>query len=203
LIFDPEIEALFRHQAKAALRKRARAVRRSIPESARAARADKLVERVIASAPFERAKAIGLFYPMIERGEVDVRPLNAAARARGKVVAYPFLKSDSEMTLLCAAAASLEERGYGFAEPPEGSPEVAVNDELLIVVPALAVDPSGQRIGYGKGFYDRLLARMRPPAYALAVVYDFEVISEVPATELDQPVDMVVTDVRSFAAEKR
>ena len=78
-----------------------------------------------------------------------------------------------------------------------------MSDDLVIIVPALAVDPSGQRIGHGKGFYDRLLARMRPPAYALAVVYDFEVISEVPATEFDRPVDMVVTDVRSFAAQKQ
>jgi 5-formyltetrahydrofolate cyclo-ligase len=201
LVFDPAIEALFRQQAKAVLRKRARAVRNSIPAGARGARAQKLVARVLDSAPFNRAKAVGLFWPMLDRGEVDVRPLDAAARERGKAVAYPFLTDDGEMILRCAEPATLEERGFGFAEPPEGAPEITVSDELVVVVPALAVDLVGQRIGYGKGLYDRLLARIRPPAFAMAVAYDFEVIPEVPATEHDQPVDMIVTDERAFAIE--
>ena len=66
-----------------------------------------------------------------------------------------------------------------------------------MIVPALAVDETGQRIGYGKGFYDRLLARIAPPASTLVVAYDFEIVAEVPATEHDRRVDVVVTDART------
>jgi 5-formyltetrahydrofolate cyclo-ligase len=195
LVFDPDVDFSLRRQAKAVIRKRARALRNSIPEAARLARSEKIVERVVASAPFERARSVGLFWPMLERGEVDVRGIDSAARERGKRVAYPFLEGDSEMRLAYADPASLEERGHGFVEPPESAP-AAETDELVVIVPALAVDPTGQRIGYGKGFYDRLLARIRPPAFAIAVAYDFEVVPEVPVTEHDQRVDMVLTDLR-------
>jgi 5-formyltetrahydrofolate cyclo-ligase len=197
LVFDPNVDSELRRQAKAVIRKRARALRNSIPEGARAARADRIVERVVASAPFERATSVGLFWPMLERGEVDVRGIDRAARERGKQVAYPLLVGDSDMRLAYAEPASLEERGHGFAEPPENAP-AAVANELVVIVPALAVDPSCHRIGYGKGFYDRLLADICPPAYAIAIAYDFEVVPEVPATEHDHRVDMVLTDLRSW-----
>jgi 5-formyltetrahydrofolate cyclo-ligase len=198
LVFDPDVESALRRQAKAAIRKRARAMRNTIPEGARQARSAQIVERVVASAAFERARAVALFCPMVDRGEVDVRPLDEAARRMGKTVAYPFLENDAEMTLRMADLASLEERGHGFAEPPEDAPPIAASDELVVIVPALAVDPTGHRIGYGKGFYDRLLADICPPAIAIAVAYDFEVVPEVPATDHDHRVDMVVTDARSW-----
>jgi 5-formyltetrahydrofolate cyclo-ligase len=198
LVFDPDIESLFRRQAKAALRKRARALRNSIPVTALGARSEKIVERVIACEPFERARSVALYWPMIERGEVDVRAIDEAARQAGKRVAYPFLRDDADMALLVAEPGSLEERGHGFAEPPERAPEITTNDELVVIVPALAVDTRGHRIGYGKGFYDRLLVRICPPAFAVAVVYDFEVVSEVPADTHDHAVDLVVTDLRSW-----
>jgi 5-formyltetrahydrofolate cyclo-ligase len=198
VVFDPNVEFLLRRQAKAALRKRARALRNSIPDRARAARSEKIVERVVTSEPFARARAVASFWPMLERGEVDVRAIDQAAREKGMKVAYPFLRNDAEMALLCCDPSSLEERGHGFAEPPENAPELAASDGLLVMVPALAVDPTGQRVGYGMGFYDRLLALICPPAFAIAVAYDFEVVAELPATEHDRRVDMVITDLRTW-----
>ena len=198
VVFDPNVEFLLRRQAKAALRKRARALRNSIPDRARAERSEKIVERVVTSVPFERARGVASFWPMLERGEVDVRGIDAAARKKGLSVAYPFLRNDAEMALLCCDASSLVERGHGFAEPPENAPELTVSEGVVVIVPALAVDPTGQRIGYGMGFYDRLLALICPPAFAIAVAYDFEVVPEVPATEHDRRVDMVVTDLRTW-----
>jgi 5-formyltetrahydrofolate cyclo-ligase len=202
VVFDPPTESFLRRQAKAELRKRRRAMRNSIPESARAERAARIVERVTGDPVFEAAGRVALFWPMLDRKEVDVRPIDRAARDQGKVVAYPFLKDNADILLLVADPSELDERGHGFAEPPEGAPPVDIGDELLVIVPALAVDPSGQRIGYGRGYYDRLLTRIAPPAFALAVAYDFEVVAEVPVTEGDYPVDMVVTDVRTFRIER-
>jgi 5-formyltetrahydrofolate cyclo-ligase len=197
VVFDPEAEAFLRRQAKAELRKQMRALRAAIPEKARAARSEKIVERVLASKAFERASSVGLFWPMLDRNEVDVRPIDAASREKSKRVAYPFLRGEGEMALLVADPASLEERGNGFAEPLEDAEDVG-SEGLLVIVPALAVDATGQRIGYGKGFYDRLLARIAPPATTVAVAYDFQVVAEVPATEHDRRVDFVMTDVRAF-----
>jgi len=196
VVFDPEADAFFRLQAKAELRKQMRALRAAIPEKARAARAAKIVERVLATPVFERARAIGLFWPMLDRNEVDVRPIEVAAREKGKLVSFPFLRGEGEMSLLICDSAALEERGNGFAEPPENAAEIA-NEGLLVIVPALAVDETGQRIGYGKGFYDRLLARIAPPASTVVVAYDFQIVAEVPATEHDRRVDVVVTDART------
>jgi 5-formyltetrahydrofolate cyclo-ligase len=198
VVFDPDTESFFRMQAKAALRTRLRALRNSIPDKARAARSQKIVERVLASAPFARAKVVALFWPMLERNEVDVRPIEAAAREKGKLVAYPSLQDEARMTLRLAESSSLEERGHGFAEPAEGASEAEASDELLVIVPALAIDPTGHRIGYGKGFYDNLLARICPPAFALGIAYDFEVVPEVPRAPHDRAVDLVITDLRSW-----
>jgi 5-formyltetrahydrofolate cyclo-ligase len=197
VVFDPEMELFLRRQAKAAMRKSRRAMRNSIPESARSARAERIVARVLEEPAWKAARRIGLFWPMLDRNEVDVRPLDRAARDQGKVVAYPILLNAMDMALLVADPSELDERGHGFAEPPENAPPIEPS-ELVIIVPALAVDPSGQRIGYGRGFYDRLLQRMAPPAFALAVAYDFDVVAEVPVTEGDYPVDMVATDERVF-----
>jgi 5-formyltetrahydrofolate cyclo-ligase len=202
VVFDPSTESFLRRQAKAELRKRRRAMRNSVPEIARQARSEKIVAEVMNTPVFAAARAVALFWPMLDRNEVDVRPLDGASRDRGKVVAYPSLRDDSEMALLVAAPSELEERGHGFAEPPDTASPVEIDAELLVIVPALAVDPNGQRVGYGRGFYDRLLARIAPPAFALAIAYDFDVVAEVPVTEGDYPVDMVVTDARTFRNER-
>ena len=63
-------------------------------------------------------------------------------------------------------------------------------------MPALQVDDRGHRIGYGAGFYDRTLPRFAPPARAVVVAFDFQLIPEVPVTEGDVALDIVVTDER-------
>jgi 5-formyltetrahydrofolate cyclo-ligase len=203
VIFDPETEAALKHRAKIEIRKRMRALRNSIPAKAREARSEKVVKRVAESSPFEHSSSLALFYPSLEKNEVDVRPLDAIARELGKRIAYPFLEeTPGEMTLRLAEPASLEERGHGFLEPPPGSPELVADEGLLIIVPALAVATSGHRIGYGKGFYDRLLARVSPPARAMAVAFDFQVLAEIPVTETDRAVHWVMTDLRTWDPSK-
>jgi 5-formyltetrahydrofolate cyclo-ligase len=195
-MIDNEADSGFLLQAKAELRRRMRALRSSIPADARALRSQKITERVAASEAFQGATAVGLFWPMLEKGEVDIRPLDAIARNGGKMVAYPFFEAPGEMTLRLTSPDALAPRGHGFAEPPEHAPELETDPGLVIVVPALAVDLLGNRIGYGVGFYDRLIARMAPPAFTIAVAYDFQVMVDLPVADGDQTVAMVVTDAR-------
>jgi 5-formyltetrahydrofolate cyclo-ligase len=95
-----------------------------------------------------------------------------------------------------AETEAMEERGLGFREPAEDAEEAVALD--AIVVPALQIDASGHRIGYGAGYYDRTLPRYSPPATAIGVAFDFQLIAEVPVTEGDVAVSMVVTDQRVF-----
>jgi 5-formyltetrahydrofolate cyclo-ligase len=96
---------------------------------------------------------------------------------------------------------AMQEQGLGFREPTPSDPEAAPGELDAIVVPALAVDPRGHRIGYGAGFYDRALARFAPPATAIAVGFDFQLVAEAPETEGDVPVAWIVTDARAMRAE--
>jgi 5-formyltetrahydrofolate cyclo-ligase len=82
-----------------------------------------------------------------------------------------------------------------FLQPPEHAPSVADGDVDLVIVPALAADERGHRIGYGKGFYDRLLPRLSG-ATRLCVIFDFELVAEVPNRPGDEMVDLIVTDAR-------
>ncbi|MBX3221976.1 MAG: 5-formyltetrahydrofolate cyclo-ligase [Labilithrix sp.] len=189
-----------RFKVKAELRKRIRGVRKTAPLEACAERSAKIVASLEAHAAVEEARAVALFWPIVERHEVDLRPLDASLRARGVRVAYPSIDPDTgDMVFrFVDDPSALEDAGYGFAEPAKDAPEAS--DLGVIVVPALAVDPTGHRIGYGAGYYDRTLPKYAPPAVSIAVAYDYQLVAEVPATPGDVQVAWIVTDQRTIDA---
>jgi 5-formyltetrahydrofolate cyclo-ligase len=144
------------------------------------------------------ARSVALFYPIEGRNEVDLRALDAELRAKGARIAYPAIEQETRVMSFrfVAETEAMEERGLGFREPAEDAEEATALD--AIVVPALQIDASGHRIGYGAGYYDQTLPRYSPPATAIGVAFDFQLIAEVPVTEGDVAVSMVVTDQRVF-----
>lgn len=196
-------EEFIRVKVKAELRKRLRAVRKTAPLEACAARSAKIVAALEAHPALLAAKSVALFWPIVEKHEVDLRPLDASLRARKVRVAYPSIDPDSgDMVFrFVADPAELEEAGYGFSEPSKDAPSAGPSELDVIVVPAIAVDPVGHRIGYGAGYYDRTIPKYAPPATTIAVAYDYQLVAEVPATPGDVAVKWVVTDARVLAAE--
>jgi 5-formyltetrahydrofolate cyclo-ligase len=190
-------EDVIRFKVKAELRKRLRGVRKTAPLEACAERSAKIVAALEAHPAIAAARTVALFWPIVERHEVDLRALDGSLRARGVRVAYPAIDPDTNDMVFrfVADVASLAEAGFGFAEPAADAPVATELD--VVVVPAIAVDPTGQRIGYGAGYYDRTLPKY-PTATSIAVVFDWQIIAEVPATEGDVPVKHVVTDLRQF-----
>lgn len=188
--------------AKQELRKRMRALRSAYPAEALLLRSQKLVARAAALAAFQSASGVALFFPLLERKEVDLRGLDAEARRQGKRIYYPFLEPRGDKLVsglrLTASLAELAPRGQPFHEPPPEAPSAERGDVDLIFVPALAVAPSGHRLGYGAGFYDSLLPDVRPPARAVVVAYDFQFLVELPVLPHDVACDAVVTDGRSL-----
>jgi 5-formyltetrahydrofolate cyclo-ligase len=192
--------------AKQELRKRMRALRAAHPAAALKVRSGALVQRAVGLAAFAEARGVALFFPMEDRKEVDLRELDAEARRQGKRVYYPFLEPRGDALVsglrLSHSLADLAERGRRFHEPPPDAPQATRGDVDLLFVPALAVAPTGHRLGYGAGFYDSLLPDVCPPGRAVAVAYDFQLLVELPTLPHDVPCDLVLTDARCMTPEK-
>ncbi len=197
-------EEQIRRKVKAELRKRLRGLRVTTPADACAARSRKLVARLLALPLVAQAKSVALFWPIAEKHEVDLRPLDEALRARGVRVAYPAIDPETRVMRFAFTRSEdeLAERGMGFREPPAAATACARGELDVIVVPAIGVAPDGHRIGYGAGFYDRALPLVAPPAVTIAVAFDFQLLAEVPTTEGDVATDWIVTDARELRAER-
>ncbi|RYZ10166.1 MAG: 5-formyltetrahydrofolate cyclo-ligase [Myxococcales bacterium] len=205
-LFDVTQVTELAEAAKKELRKRMRAVRTALPAEALAARSAQLVARAIALPAFQDARSVALFYPMEDRKEVDLRALDAAARAAGKRVYYPFLEQREQGGVsglrLTSSLSELAPAGSRFLEPRLDAEQAARADVDLLFVPALAVAPTGHRLGYGAGFYDSLLPDVCPPGKAVAVAFDFQLLVELPTLAHDVPCDFVLTDARALVATR-
>lgn len=187
--------AFLRVAVKREIRDRRRRTRKALPKEARWARSASICERVVGLPEWERATTVLAFVSMLK--EVQTKAAIDTAWAAGKRVAVPRMNADFDGLELreLRSDTELEESGMMFLQPPEDAPTVPDEDIDLVLVPALAVDDRGHRVGYGKGFYDGLLPRLKR-ALRVAVVFDFERIAEVPDRAEDERVDVVVTDAR-------
>ena len=93
-----------------------------------------------------------------------------------------------------ALTGGLERHPYGFFEPPSGSPAFELGRLELILVPGLAFDRAGTRLGYGKGFYDRLLRDVRPGVPVVGVVPDALIVQGLPSEAHDVPVTHLMSE---------
>lgn len=133
--------------------------------------------------------------------EPGTRAFVTDAVARGIRILLPVTRTDGLLDWAVATAdGDIAEGLYGLPEPVgELLGPIAVNDVDLLVIPAAAVDATGMRLGWGRGFFDKTLGSMErcPPVYA--VVYDSEVVDEVPRDVHDQRVTGIVTPTRTIA----
>ncbi|MGF1470075.1 MAG: 5-formyltetrahydrofolate cyclo-ligase [Sandaracinaceae bacterium] len=191
----PPDDQHLRAHLKRELRKRRQGVRRAMSADARRRRSAPLLERVRSLREWGEARTLLAFVPMPT--EVQLQPLVEEAWADARSVAAPRMAQDLADLEVRAwtADTALEESGMGFFQPPPDAPEAPLATIDLVLVPALAVDDQGFRLGYGRGYYDRLLPRL-PHAFRLAVVFDFELMAELPVLPWDEPVHAVVTDQR-------
>jgi 5-formyltetrahydrofolate cyclo-ligase len=193
-------EDMLRRRVKAELRKRMRGLRKALPASACARRSERIVERLLVLEPIVRAQAVALFWPIEARHEVDLRPLDGVLRKRGARVAYPAVDPEAGAMefRFVEDIDSMRPHSLGHREPARRDAKAPPGQIDVIVVPGLAIDPRGHRIGYGAGHYDRALPLHVPPATSVAVAFDFQLVAEVPQTQGDAAVGWVVTDVRTL-----
>ena len=182
-----------------------RAQREALSPAERSARARAARDRLLALPQLAHPAGRTVAGYVAIKGELDPAPALAEIGARGGELALPRLSADGTELRFHRAGAELPlvAGPFGLSEPDPRSPEVALSEIDVMLVPGLAFDARGRRLGFGRGYYDRALAAA--PATArpalIGVAYDFQIVPECPANGGDVSVDLVVTDARVIRPE--
>jgi 5-formyltetrahydrofolate cyclo-ligase len=178
--------------AKAVLRREALARRDALPRELRAA-----VAEAIAARPFPAAIKPGAvvsgFMPM--KSEINPIPLMRKLADAGATLALPVVAGKGRLLIMRAWSVGepLASGVWGIREPKPDAPEVFPD---ILIVPLLAFDRRGHRIGYGAGYFDMTIAalRARKPIVAAGIAFAAQEIAEVPTTPRDARLDLVLTE---------
>ena len=173
---------------KKELRRYIREKKRAMTEAEIEEKSRRLGELFLATEAYRKADTIYGYLPYNQ--EVRTVPMLEQALRDGKRVAVPKCYGD-EMRFIYLTDLTRVEKGYaGIPEPVEDGP-VAHDRTALVLMPGLAFDREGHRIGYGGGFYDKYLSA-EPGHPTLALCYDFQMLPELETEEYDIPVDSVL-----------
>ena len=173
---------------KTELRKAIRQRKRAMTEEEIVAKSQALAQLFYASEAYKNANTIYGYLPYNQ--EVRTVPMLERAMADGKRVAVPKCYGN-EMRFLYMEDLSKVEKGYAGIPEPIADEPVADDKTALVLMPGMAFDPKGNRMGYGGGFYDKFLAA-EPGHPTLALCYDFQMLPHLETEEHDIPVDVVL-----------
>jgi len=188
VIADPAEPGTALREAKAALRRTIRAARAGLTGEQRTEAGRLLRDAVLSLPEAQMAGTVAAYYSI--GTEPSTRGLVYALWKRGTYVLLPLLRSDDDLDWASyEGPESMTSAGSGLLEPAQAARHSIASADLLIV-PALAADRRGNRLGRGRGCYDRALAQVGPLIPTIALLYDGELLDRVPAGPLDQPVKM-------------
>ncbi len=183
-------------ESKSELRLRLAAFRDGLSEEERLSRSKQAVAHMMDLPVYRRARSLLVYVSF--RSEVQTRGLIQAALADGKVVLTPKVQRRPKGLLACRIRRfpeDLQPGAYGILEPAPDTSEVWPPQEIdLVIVPGLAFDRQGTRLGYGGGYYDRFLAGPASGAVAAGLAFAEQVVDTLPVDPLDRSLDLVVTD---------
>jgi 5-formyltetrahydrofolate cyclo-ligase len=191
-------------EAKRALRDRVLRARDALPAPDRVRGGAAIATAIAARADFRAADTVLLAVSF--RSEWDTRALLAAGLAAGKTVAAPRVDAASRMLEACKVLDLDRDLAPGFRGIPEPLPHCAAVPLPAIdwvLVPGVAFDTGGYRIGYGGGYYDRLLPLLRRDAHRVAGAFELQVVDRVPTAPHDLTVDAIVTEQRTLEPRAR
>jgi 5-formyltetrahydrofolate cyclo-ligase len=184
-------------EAKLAMRRQVLARRDALPVEIRAAASAAIAARILALPAFASADAVLLTLPF--GSEWDTLPVVRAALAAGRTVAIPRVDVQARMLELHAISDPQRDTvaGHqGIPEPLPDRPRVSRAAIRFVLVPGVAFDLAGRRLGYGGGYYDRLLPLLSPDVACVAGALEIQLVDRVPAAPHDLPVDAIVTESR-------
>jgi len=178
---------------KAELRKKMLAQRNAIDDGERKRNSGAIMERLFSEPHFQVAKCVAFYMPI--GSEVDTKGMVEEAVKQGKEVLLPLVADDHHIELYrFMSFYELKPGRFKIPEPTSNVPPTRLPE--VVVLPGVAFGLCMHRLGYGRGYYDRLLAKL--PSYRIGICYDFQVVEKLPKHEDDQRVDKIITEKRGI-----
>jgi 5-formyltetrahydrofolate cyclo-ligase len=200
----PRVANVGLREAKRSVRERILRARDAMPAHLRMAGSAAIAATLSGRSDFIAARVVLLTLPF--GSEWDTRLLLSKALAQGKTVAVPRVNQERRMLeihAVCDAASEIAPGYRGIPEPRADCPPVAVATIDWVLVPGVAFDAEGRRVGYGGGYYDRLLPLLERGAARVAGAFELQVVEHVPAAPHDTTVDAIVTERRTLEPRPR
>ena len=188
-------------EQKAEMRADRLALRDAIPEATRIEMSLAMAEHAGEAVAFDPGTVVSGFLPI--RSEADIRPLLARFQARGARLSVPAILDKQTIVFReLVRGAPLVSTGFGTSGPPA---DAAVLDPEIMLVPLSAFDNRGHRIGYGAGYYDRAIERLRQKGQhpkLIGIAFDCQEVAHVPDEPHDVSLDALLTEsgLRFFAS---
>jgi 5-formyltetrahydrofolate cyclo-ligase len=190
------MKRLEREKMKRSLRNEMLAKRKAQDEGERLSKSAKIAEQLVALEEFRRAGVVAVYLPV--NGEAETSGIIEAARKAGKEVCVPTIGQGGAMCLVLYGESDELGRGkYGIPEPM-GKPERHHVD--MVIVPGVAFDKFGHRIGMGGGHYDKYLKDRK--CVNVGICFDFQLVEKIPRELHDVPMDLIVTEREVLKIER-
>src|SRR5215210_108489 len=152
-----------------------------------AKRSKSIQEFVINSKEFQQAKVIGAYFAF--GSEVTTELIIEQAKTLVKKITLPRVEEDKITFYELSSIKSLIRGRFGIMEPP---PYMQISEIDILVVPGIAFDKTGCRLGYGKGYYDRLLSGKR--TFSIGLAYSFQLLENLPYDRYDKRLDAIASE---------
>lgn len=178
-------------EQKAKLRQEALARRLAVPQADRADASRVAADVFLDGVPLQSDQIVALYWPI--RDEIDCKPLLTRLMDSGQKIALPVVTGEDEplQLRLWEDGQPLYPSGFGTLAPSEIAPIVAPD---IVVIPLLAFDRRGTRLGYGKGYYDRTLAAIDKKPLLVGYAFSAQELDFIPRLDHDLPLDLLVTE---------
>ena len=180
-------------ESKSKIRKRILNVRNNMSKEDVKKNSNAIMDKITSLDIYKHSKVVFIY--MDFKNEVITSNLIKRMLSEKKRVVIPY--TDSINTVLIPSEitkeSDLKQNSFGYYEPKSILP-VNIEEIDLVIVPGVVFDKNLNRIGFGKGYYDKILNRLKPSAKKVALAHDFQVLEDIPAEEHDVKMDMIITE---------
>jgi 5-formyltetrahydrofolate cyclo-ligase len=180
-------------ESKSKIRKRILNVRNNMSKEDVKKNSNAIMDKITSLDIYKHSKVVFIY--MDFKNEVMTSNLIKRMLSEKKRVVIPY--TDSINTVLIPSEitkeSDLKQNSFGYFEPKSILP-VNIEEIDLVIVPGVVFDMNLNRIGFGKGYYDKILNRLKPSAKKVALAHDFQVLEDIPAEEHDVKMDMIITE---------
>lgn len=180
---------------KRSIRSRFLAERKSLPVEVCAELSDEIQQQFIDSGALKTTTCVALYCAV--NNEVNTNRVARQVLDEGKTLTFPRIDGNDLDFVEVHDLAELVPGAFGVPEP-KGKTLVPVNELDLVVVPGVAFDRAGHRLGYGRGYYDRALHACRKRCHKVGFAYDFQLTDLLPTMEHDQTLSMLITEKQTI-----